>query len=147
MKAGRARFVCRGNCVCALTHTKCCRITAYRSLFYLSQHCSQQSQQAGAGNENYTRIVIGSHCHILERLFWHPVSRAQRGTVHDIIFQQSYLLLFGIPSPTHSFIPDLKPSFFANLSHRSPSFFFFGIHYMYSPDCLLLLLSISVLTS
>ena len=36
--------------------------------------------------------------------------------------QQSYLLLFGIPSPTHSFIPGLKPSFFANPSHRSPSF-------------------------
>jgi len=28
-----------------------------------------------------------------------------------IICQQSYLLLFGIPSPTHSFIPGLKPSF------------------------------------
>jgi len=38
-----------------------------------------------------------------------------------------------IPSPTHSFIPGLKPSFF-----------FFRIHYMDSPDCLLLFLSISV---
>ena len=61
-----------------------------------------------------------------------------------IICQQSYLLLFGIPSPTHSFIPGLKPSFSANPSHRSPSFFFFGIHYMDSPDCLLLFLSTSV---
>jgi len=38
------------------------------------------------------------------------------------ICQQSYLLLFGIPSPTHSFIPGLKPSFSANPSHCSPSF-------------------------
>ena len=50
-----------------------------------------------------------------------------------IICQQSYLLLFGIPSPTHSFIPGLKPPFSANPSHRSPSFFFFAIHYMDSP--------------
>jgi len=56
--------------------------------------------------------------------------------------QQSYLLLFGIPSPTHSFILGLKPSFAANPFHRSPSFSFFRIHYMDSPDCLLLLLSI-----
>ena len=38
------------------------------------------------------------------------------------ICQQSYLLLFGIPSPTRSFIPGLKPSFSANPSHCSPSF-------------------------
>ena len=31
------------------------------------------------------------------------------------ICQQSYLLLFGIPSPTHSFFPGLKPSFSTNL--------------------------------
>ena len=36
--------------------------------------------------------------------------------------QQSYLLLFGILSPTHSFTPGLKPSFSANPSHCSPSF-------------------------
>ena len=34
--------------------------------------------------------------------------------------------------------------FSANPSHRSPSFFFFRIHYMDSPNCLLLFLSISV---
>ena len=38
------------------------------------------------------------------------------------ICQQSYLLSFGIPSPTHSFIPGLKPPFSANPSHCSPSF-------------------------
>jgi len=43
-------------------------------------------------------------------------------TVLIFICQQSYLLLFCIPSPTHSFIPGLKPSFSANPSHRSPSF-------------------------
>jgi len=46
------------------------------------------------------------------------------------ICQQSYLLLSGISSPTHSFIPGLKPPFSANPSHCSPSFFFFRIHYM-----------------
>ena len=60
------------------------------------------------------------------------------------ICQLSHLLLLGIPSPTHSFIPGLKPSFSANPSHRGPSFFFFGIHHMDSPDCLLLFLNISV---
>ena len=40
------------------------------------------------------------------------------------ICQQSHLLLFGIPSPTHSFFPGLKPSFSTNLSHCSPSLLF-----------------------
>jgi len=44
-------------------------------------------------------------------------------STYIVICQQSYLLLFGIPSPTHSFIPGLKP-FPANRSHRSPSFLF-----------------------
>ena len=39
-----------------------------------------------------------------------------------IICQQSYLLLFGIPSPTHSFIPGLKPFFSPNPSYRSLPF-------------------------
>ena len=33
-----------------------------------------------------------------------------------------YLLLFGIPSPTHSFFTGLKPSFSKIFSHCSPSF-------------------------
>jgi len=32
------------------------------------------------------------------------------------------LIIISIPSPTHSFIPGLKPSFYANPSHRSLSF-------------------------
>jgi len=50
---------------------------------------------------------------------------AQHLTVESytvFICQQSYLLLFGIPSPTHSFIPGLKTSFSANPSYCSPSF-------------------------
>jgi len=38
------------------------------------------------------------------------------------VCQQSYLLLFGFPSPSQSFFPGLKPSFSANPSHCSPSF-------------------------
>ena len=54
------------------------------------------------------------------------------------------LIIISIPSPPHSFIPDLKPPFSANPPHRSLPFFF-RTDYMDSPDCLLLHLSISVL--
>jgi len=54
------------------------------------------------------------------------------------------LIIIGIPAPTHSFTLGLNPSFSANPPYRSLSFFSFRIHYMDSPDCLLLLLSISV---
>ena len=47
-------------------------------------------------------------------------------------------------SPTHSFTLGLNPSFSANFPYRCFSFFSFRIHYMDFPDCLLLLLSISV---
>jgi len=50
----------------------------------------------------------------------------------------------GIPSPTDYFTLGLNPYFSANRPYRSLSFFFFRIHYMDFPDCLLLLLSISV---
>ena len=45
-------------------------------------------------------------------------------------------VIISIPSPPHSFIPGLKPSFSANPSHRSLPFLL--------PDCLPILLSISV---
>ena len=54
------------------------------------------------------------------------------------------LIIMGIPSPTHSFTLGLNPSFSANPPYRSLSFFSFRIHCMDFPDCLLLLLSISV---
>ena len=54
------------------------------------------------------------------------------------------LIIIGIPSPTHSFTLGLNPSFSANPPYRSLSFFSFRIHYMDFPECLLLLLSISV---
>ena len=53
-------------------------------------------------------------------------------------------MIIGIPSPAHSFTLGLNPSFSANPPHRSLSFFSYRIHYMDFPDCLLLLLSISV---
>ena len=58
--------------------------------------------------------------------------------------QPVILIIIGIPSPTHSFTLGLNPSFSANPPYRSLSFVSFTIHYMYFPDCLLLLLSISV---
>jgi len=45
---------------------------------------------------------------------------------------------------TTSFTLGLNPYFSANPPYRSLSFFYFRIHYMDFPDCLLLLLSISV---
>jgi len=54
------------------------------------------------------------------------------------------LIIIGIPSPTHSFTIGLNPSFSANPPYLSLSFFSVRIHYMDFPDCLLLLLSISV---
>ena len=90
---------------------------------------------SGTGLRSYRVIGVDGSC--AEHL------TVESYTVFVFICQQSYLLLFCIPSPTHSFIPGLKPSFCAN-SHCSPSFFFFRIHYMDSADCLLLFLSISV---
>ena len=54
------------------------------------------------------------------------------------------LIIIGIPSPTHSFTLGLNPSFSANPPYPSLSFFSFRFHYMDFPDCLLLLLSISI---
>ena len=54
-----------------------------------------------------------------------------------------YLLLFGIPSPTYSFFPGLKPSL-QILSTAALPFFYLNIYYVDSPDWLLLFLSISV---
>ena len=83
--------------------------------------------------------------------------RAISTTLALLFFSSFYLIVFwltavdlvilitiGIPSPTHSFIPGLKPSSSASPSHRSLSFSFFMSDYMDSPDCLLLLLSIAV---
>jgi len=65
-------------------------------------------------------------------------------TVNDHYLSTVILIIIGIPSSTHSFTLGLNPSFSANPPHRSLSFFSFRFHYMDSPDCLLLLLGISV---
>ena len=63
---------------------------------------------------------------------------------NPILSPYSHTYIIGIPSPTHSFTLGLNPSFSANPPYRSLSFFSFRIHYMDFPDCLLLVLSISV---
>jgi len=91
------------------------------------------------------------------RLF-RPTSRA-KDVIFDQIMQATFLsqivtiyvlhylptvilrsILIGIPSPTHSFILGLIPSFSANPSHRSLSFSFFRFHYIFTQTvyCLLL---------
>jgi len=65
---------------------------------------------------------------------------------YTIISPYSHTFIIGIPSPTRSLFHSigLNPSFSANPPYRSLSFLSFKIHYMDFPDCLLLLLSISV---
>ena len=53
-------------------------------------------------------------------------------------------IIFSISSPPHSFIPGLKPSSSANPSHRSLLYLFFRTDSTDSPDCLPILLGISV---
>jgi len=53
---------------------------------------------------------------------------------HSFIPGFIILIIIGIPSPTHSFIPGFKPSISANPSYRILSFSSFRIHYMDSPD-------------
>jgi len=64
--------------------------------------------------------------------------------LYDHYLPTVILIIMGIPSPTHSFTLGLNPYFSAIPPYRSLSFFFFRFHYMDFPDCLLLLLSISV---
>ena len=64
--------------------------------------------------------------------------------LYDHYLPTVILIIIGIPSPTHSFTLGSNPSFSANPPYRSLSFFYFRIYYMDFPDCLLLLLSISV---
>ena len=58
-------------------------------------------------------------------------SRAEHLTVESytvVICQTNSRTYIGIPSPTHSFIPGLKPSFSANPSHCSLSFSSSALH-------------------
>jgi len=72
-----------------------------------------------------------------------PASAAvDRHILHVLTF---ILISTSIPSPPHSFITGLKPSFSANPSHRSLPFLLQD-WLQDSPDCLLLLLSISGFT-
>ena len=104
--------------------------------------------QASAVDSRVSRIT-NKHT---DKLTTKPRSCAEHLTVESytiIISLQSYIpgiviLVIGIPSPTHSFTLGLNPSFSANPPYRSLSFFSFRFYYMDFPDCLLLLLSISV---
>ena len=76
----------------------------------------------------------------------HPSSSGQRAVKRHYlptVILIVILIIIGIPSPTHSFTLGLNHFFSANHPYRSLSFFSFRIHYMDSPDCLLLFLSIS----
>ena len=81
------------------------------------------------------------HLHLAPPLGFNPVEF--RGDLWRQKTRQSYLLLLGIPSPTH-FHSRLKTFLFCKSFPPHPFFFFFRIHYMDSPDCLLLFLSIPV---
>ena len=80
------------------------------------QFCVARPLRRGSNSSSIVVVVVvrSTFDDILEHL------TVESYTV--FICQQSYLLLFGIPSPTHSFFPGLKPSFSTNLPHCSPSF-------------------------
>jgi len=93
-------------------------------------HAAGNNVIGNVANRHRVRFCRAFNCRILYGLYLPTV----------FISQQSYLLLFGIPSPTHSFFPGLKPSFSANPSHCSGAalpFFYLNIYYVDSPDCLL----------
>ena len=92
-----------------------------------------QPEPAGAG------LLLLTHSGIDRQTDTVPFDRPCCAYLPTVI-----LIITGIPSPTHSFTLGLNPSFSANPPYRSLSFFSFKIHYMDFPDCLLLLLSISV---
>ena len=101
--------------------------------FVAERHAGRRCQSTAAGAQQQQRrsTVLSSKCGQCHVDSW--VDEAGIG-----------ILVIGIPSPTHSFTLGLNPSFSANPPYHSLSFFSFRIHYMDIPDCLLLLLSISV---
>ena len=87
-------------------------------------------------NTAYNVSVIRLHPHYLPTVILIVILKEWVGDGIPVIT--------GIPSPTHSFTLGLNPSFSANPPYRTLSFLSFRFHYMDFPDCLLLLLSISV---
>jgi len=96
------------------------------------------------------KFMLHNCCSIMKshRTFTNFYSALCRSTVESYLIRSlspySQTYNDSIPSPTHSFTLGLNPSFSANPLYRSLSFFSFRIHYVDFPDCLLLLLSISV---
>jgi len=110
-------------------------------MLYLHSHAHVQRTVAdGPARRTASRASCRTQARTLSVTNW-PRSSVER-ILYGHYLPTFILIIIGIPSPTHSFIPGLKPPFSANPSHRSLSFFFFRIHYKDSPDCLLLLLSI-----
>ena len=91
-----------------------------------------------------TRKIIGkmlTNTIVIQRCWWQSCRAFNCRILYDRYLPTVILIIIGIPSPTHSFTLGLNPSFSANPPHRSLSFFFFRIHCVDFPDCLLLLLS------
>ena len=68
---------------------------------------------------NISRTTVCAVAHISTGLSSLALHKLDRSLSRPLVVR---LLLFSIPSPTHSFFPGLKPSFSANPSHCSPSF-------------------------
>ena len=103
----------------------------------------------------YTGTLVGPHIQLQRLSLW-----AFRNLCRKLLFMAAvvrfalFLPLLPLvrtthhschPSPFHSFITGLKPSFSANPSHRS-LLFFFRTGSTDSPDCLPIFLSMSVFT-
>jgi len=120
----------------------CCQVVSVTSVFWLSS-LSVLSAVGSRVTGTSLLSIITSHvvlC-IMPSVLWRYVPRR---ILYDHYLPTVILIIIGIPSPTHSFTLGLNTSFSANPPYRSLSFLSFKIHYMDFPDCLLLLLSISV---
>jgi len=112
-----------------LTQCRICQKTQLDSFvrFDRTPTCDRhgQTQVHGWISIQTAGLAFGGTCLCSYRLSGVEGSCAEHLTIESytvFICRQSYLLLFRIPSPTHCFIPGLKPSFSVNPSHCSPSF-------------------------
>jgi len=101
-----------------------CRLTSWRNAGLMSRSRVMTSRRTGPRREKshsaepYNR-PYGQPATFLTGCL-HSTTRCTTGWMHLGLY--GHYLQTVIPSPTHSFIPGLKPSFSANPSHRSLSF-------------------------
>jgi len=101
------------------------QLTSDLCMLYLHSHAHVQRTVAdGPARRAASRASCRTQARTLSVTNW-PRSSVER-ILYGHYLPTFILIIIGIPSPTHSFIPGLKPPFSANPSHRSLSFFSSG---------------------